>query len=98
MLNIYWYIAITIVFLIISLILYTVFFYVPISEYENNFNETLDNANFILQEAQEYETQIEETNELVSLGIDNFCDFYNNGGPLPIVYLGSTFDDLCSSS
>ena len=98
MLNIYWYIAITIVFLIISLILYTVFFYVPISEYENNFNETLDNANFILQEAQEYETKIEETNELVSLGIDNFCDFYNNGGPLPIVYLVSTFYDLCSFS
>ncbi len=96
MVNLYWYIAITITFLIISLILYVVFFYVPIVEYENNFNEALDNANFVLQEAQEYEDEIEETNELVSLGISNFCEFYNEGGPLPIVYFGSTFDELCS--
>lgn len=91
----YNYLYLSIGFIVITLILYIIFLYIPAVQAENSFNDALSQANLALIQAREAEEQIDDTNQLVNSSFTSFCEFYNND-PNATTFFGTSFDDVCA--
>lgn len=90
------YLYITIGFIVITLILYIIFLYIPVTQGENTFNDAITQANLAIEQAREAEEQIEDTNTLVNTGFTSFCEFYNTS-PAAIAFFGDAFVEVCTN-